>query len=71
MPSVSHQLLVQMHRAGYVSTAEAVVLSGHPLSTIYYWITEGNLRATRSGTMHFIERKSLEEKCPHVRGAVL
>ncbi len=70
MPKPSPNLVSIMRGMGYVTTTEAVELTGHGLSTIYDWVASGRLRKTRrSGQIIFLDLGELEQLCPQVRGA--
>lgn len=70
MPAPAETLLETQRREGFISTKEAVRLSGHALSTIYDWIAQGRFKQVRrSGIFHFVRLEELEALCPHIRRA--
>jgi len=64
VPKPSDKLIQLMRTRGYIPTAEAMSLTGHSSSTLYEWVAQGKLKATRSGLFHFVELASLEACCP-------
>jgi excisionase family DNA binding protein len=51
-----------MKKKGWVTPAEAVLLTGIPLQTLYTWIRRKTLASTRVGARRlFISKKKLKE----------
>lgn len=64
MAKPSGRLVERMREDGFIPAVEAAEITGHAASTIYGWIALGRLKAIKSGTLCFVSRAALEEKCP-------